>query len=157
MDQHQFEAQKRIDQEIRETAQLKAMLPTTVLEDLTFEEERELGMIDDSQPKAGPGRRKLLALRVEAFERRAAQFAVSHRVRAFVGAQVAQYGPTVRVWGNAMSWQAALCVVRYGENLMHWPSRDANGQRHFSEADEDRATRWAIRGEWPEGVTRDAE
>jgi hypothetical protein len=136
--------QKQMDREIRERAQLKAMLPDVTLEDLTFEEERELGMID--QPK-------LRALRVAAFERRASQFELTHDVRAFVGAQVAQYGPKVRVWNNTMSWLAAFLVVRYGENLTHWPSRDASGKRQFSDADNQRARSWAIRNEWPDGVT----
>jgi hypothetical protein len=135
--------QKQIDREIRERAQLKAMLPDSKLEDFTFEEERELGMVNEA---------KLRELRVEAFERRASQFEMTHDVRAFVGAQVAQFGPKVRVWGNPMSWLAALVVVRYGENLTHWPSRDANGKRQFTDADNQRARNWAIRGEWPEGV-----
>lgn len=149
--------QKQIDREIRERALLKSMTPGVTLEDLTFEEERELGMIDAGTPFHA---KRLKEMRVEAFERRASQFQITDDLKSFVAIQSHQYGPKVRVWGNPMSWLAAFVVVRYGENLTHWPSRvndageaDPNGQRRFSDADNQRARNWAIRNEWPDGVT----
>lgn len=87
----------------------------------------------------------LCNMRTAAYGEHVASMSVPQRLKEFAALMQARYGSKMKVWHAVQtSWLVALCIVRYGEAVEHWPAE-------FSADDIARAIKWE-QGETPSGI-----
>ncbi len=89
------------------------------------------------------GRPKLLALRRSVYAEHVRQMMVSPEITQWATKMDVLHPQGVQVWENKLNWIEALLVVRYGEDVRHWPQM-------FGDGDLDRANKWLL-GKHPAG------
>jgi len=93
---------------------------------------------------------RICAERMKMFREHIAQMEVPPELAAWASAMEQKYGSKAKVWCHDCDYITALMIVRYGEDVSHWPEE-------FSNNDIDRALTWYQGKNVPHAVVWRAE